>query len=133
MRAPSHGSRHSRLAIVAGRLRECIGSVGARKEVTEADRSEADRSEAADVDEEQVTGMVTGADVAMLLAEEQVKGMVTGADVAMLAAEKQVTVAALVAAVVSLLSMPRMVVSWEAVPAKNVVLEQAMMRTRRLA
>ena len=51
--------------------------------------------------EEQVKGMVTGADVAMLLAEEQVKGMVTGADVAMLAAEKQVTVAALVAAVVS--------------------------------
>ena len=126
MRAPSHGSRHSRLAIVAGRLRECIGSVGAHKEVTEADRSEADRSEAADVDEEQVTGMVTGADVAMLLAEEQVTGMVTGADVAMLlaeeqvngmvtgadvamlgadvamlAAEKQVTVAALVAAVVS--------------------------------
>jgi len=92
MRAPSHGSRHSRLAIVAGRLRECIGSVGAHKEVTEA----------ADVVEEQVlTGMVTGADVAMLLAEEQVKGMVTGADVAMLAAEKQVTVAALVAAVVS--------------------------------
>ena len=123
MRAPSHGSRHSRRAIVAGRLRECIGSVGAHKEVTEA----------ADVVEEQVTGMVTGADVAMLLAEEQVKGMVTGADVAMLAAEKQVTVAALVAAVVSLLSMPRMVVSWEAVPAKNVVLEQAMMRTRRLA
>ena len=123
MRAPSHGSRHSRRAIVAGRLRECIGSVGAHKEVTEA----------ADVVEEQVTGMVTGADVAMLLAEEQVKGMVTGADVAMLAAEKQVTVAALVAAVVSCLSMSRMVVSWEAVPAKNVVLEQAMMRTRRLA
>ena len=108
---------------MAGRLRECIGSVGAHKEVTEA----------ADVVEEQVTGMVTGADVAMLLAEEQVKGMVTGADVAMLAAEKQVTVAALVAAVVSCLSMSRMVVSWEAVPAKNVVLEQAMMRTRRLA
>jgi hypothetical protein len=91
-------------------------------------------TEAADVVEEQVlTGMVTGADVAMLLAEEQVTGMVTGADVAMLAAEKQVTVAALVAAVVSCLSMSRMVVSWEAVPAKNVVLEQAMMRTRRLA
>ena len=95
-------------------MRECIGSVGAHKEVTEADRSEAaDVAEeqvtgmvtGADVAmlvaEEQVTGMVTGADVAMLLAEEQVKGMVTGADVAMLAAEKQVTVAALVAAVVS--------------------------------
>ena len=94
MRAPSHGSRHSRLAIVAGRLRECIGSVGAHKEVTEADVATL-------AVEEQVKGMVTGADVAMLLAEEQVKGMVTGADVAMLAAEKQVTVAALVAAVVS--------------------------------
>ena len=59
-------------------MRECIDSVGAHKEVTEADRSEA-------------------ADVV----EEQVKGMVTGADVAMLVADKQVTVAAVVAAVVS--------------------------------
>ena len=94
---------------MAGRLRECIGSVGAHKEVTEAadvvEEQVTGMVTGADVAmllaEEQVTGMVTGADVAMLLAEEQVKGMVTGADVAMLAAEKQVTVAALVAAVVS--------------------------------
>jgi len=95
--------------MVAGRLRECIDSVGAHKEVTEAadvvEEQVTGMVTGADVAmllaEEQATGMVTGADVAMLLAEEHVKGMVTGADVAMLAAEKQVTVAALVAAVVS--------------------------------